>query len=182
MLPAGRLVPGVQPAQGIVAGGERQDGSAGQASALSDAASVEGLVTPDVDGLMADEIVSPDGELYMRRHYLHQAPGFTVRYHHIATSDPGRDLHDHPWDFVSLLLSGAYCETTADGAERIWRAGDVVVRKAEAAHRLDLLDGPMWTYVTTGPVRRRWGFHTEQGWVHWSRYLAAGVAVPSRSW
>ena len=54
-----------------------------------------------------------------------------------------------------------------------------MVRKAEAAHRLDLLDGPMWTYVTTGPVRRRWGFHTEQGWVHWSRYLAAGVAVPS---
>lgn len=119
---------------------------------------------PDVSSLSRDEI-RIQGELYMERFFLSPQ----MRFHHILLSDPDRDLHDHPWDFVSMILTGSYRETTATG-EHLFETGSVVARTAETAHRLTLQDGPMWTFVATGPVRRRWGFHTEDGWVHWKRY------------
>ncbi len=30
---------------------------------------------------------------------------------------------------------------------------------------------PVWTFVVSGPKRRSWGFHTEQGWVNHRDYL-----------
>lgn len=117
-----------------------------------------------------------DGEPYMERCFLVGGPrerGPSARFHLILRSDPGRDLHDHPWDFTSVILRGAYTEVTHTG-ETTYRAGDVIVRRAEDPHRLILDDGPVWTLVRTGPVRRRWGFHTPAGWVHWSDYAQAG--------
>jgi hypothetical protein len=122
---------------------------------------------PDVAHLPRDE-VRLDGELYMERYYL--SADRRRRLHHIVASDPDRDLHDHPWDFTSVLLTGAYAETTPDGVV-VHRSPAIVWRRAEDPHRLDLLEGPMWTYVTTGPVRRRWGFHTARGFVPWRAYL-----------
>jgi hypothetical protein len=134
---------------------------------------------PDVAGLPHDEI-RLDGELYMERYYL--SADRRHRLHHIVASDRDRDLHDHPWDFVSVLLTGAYLETTAEG-EVLHRAPAIVWRRAEAWHRLDLVDGPMWTCVTTGPVRRRWGFHTPGGWVHWRDYERRNAPpATTRAW
>lgn len=121
---------------------------------------------PDTSGLPRDEIRLA-GELYMERFYLSEDRN--VRLHHILMSDPDRDLHDHPWDFVSVLLTGAYRETT-ETDEAAYSAPAVIARSAETLHRLTLLEGPMWTYVVTGPVRRRWGFATPDGWVDWTEY------------
>lgn len=123
---------------------------------------------PDVDGLAGDLIRDRAGGVYMERWYLGEDR--SVRFHHILRSDPDRDLHDHPWDFTSLLLSGSYVEVSGAG-ERLFVAPVVLVRSAEFAHRLILEDGPVWSYVVTGPVRRRWGFHTEVGWMSWNEYL-----------
>ena len=128
---------------------------------------------PVIDDHIPRDVIETDGRPYMKRYYLHHSPAMSIRLHHLLTSDPGRDLHDHPWDFCSLLLTGGYRETTPDG-ETDYRSPCVVSRRAEQFHRLDLLDGPMWTYVVTGPVRRRWGFMTEGGWVHWREYDGAG--------
>lgn len=109
------------------------------------------------------------GHLYMEHFY--PSPGdLSRRFHHIVSSD-GQDLHDHPWDFVSVLLTGGYRETTPDG-DTDYLAPCVIFRKAEALHRLTLLDGPMWTWVVTGPVKRTWGFQTVGGWVDWKTYLS----------
>ena len=124
---------------------------------------------PEITGLAHDLIVTHDGAGYMARHHINAA----VRFHHLLADDPKRDLHDHPWDFISLLLTGGYREWTTDGAVEHW-APTVVCRRAEDPHRLELLDGPMWTLISCGPFRRRWGFHTAAGWVHWSDYPGAG--------
>lgn len=128
-----------------------------------------------LEGLQRDEI-RVDGQLYMERFYL--SPDKSRRLHHILLSDPGTDLHDHPWDFVSVILTGAYRETT-QGGDVDYSAPSVIARKAEMLHRLTLLDGPMWTMVTTGPVRRRWGFQTAKGWVHWSEHKQLAMALPN---
>lgn len=123
---------------------------------------------------------------YMRRWIL-QWPGGTLRLHHIMRSDVGRDLHDHPWDFWSLLLTGGYTEvrparfnphTKQTEPERAiyWPRFSVVRRQAEDLHRL-VLRVPVWTVVWTGPKRRTWGFRTRRGWVPWRSYHR-----PSEPW
>ena len=125
--------------------------------------------------LEVDRIVGVDGVEYLRRYHVNGRArvGPSTRLHQLLTSDPQPDPHDHPWDFRSVLLTGAYDEWTPDGWHT-WRAGDIVNRDAATPHRLDLVDGPMFTLVTVGAVRRRWGFHTATGWTHWRDYPYAG--------
>lgn len=109
----------------------------------------------------------------MERFFVIETKQLSVRFHHLLASDADRDLHDHPWDFVSLILEGSYIETTP-AAERRFSAGDVLVHRAEDAHRLTLPDGPVWSYVTTGPFVKTWGFQTPRGWVSWHDYRRRG--------
>lgn len=127
--------------------------------------------------------IQVNGDRYMDR-WEFRTPFFTVRLHHILRSDQDRELHDHPWDFTSLILSAGYWEYRPARAgrlglsppfceiERRWcRPLSVVCRKAEDAHRLELTR-PVWTLVITGRKRRDWGFYTKDGWVHWRQWSA----------
>lgn len=130
-------------------------------------------------GFYASHIGSP-GNIYMKRFILLLPWGATIRLHGIMRSDDDRHLHDHPFDFVSLLLTGGYFETAPlDGltsnadtlrAMRFWPRFSVLRRRAEDLHALTL-DRPVWTLVYAGPKRREWGFETERGWVHNEHYL-----------
>ena len=123
---------------------------------------------PDVTGLPSDEIMH-GSVLHMRRHFITNDKRMSIRFHHLLRSDDDRDLHDHPWDFASLLLTGSYVEVTPDGATE-YEAPHLIVKRADELHRIELPDGPVWTYVVTGPVIRRWGFATGGGWVPWTQY------------
>jgi hypothetical protein len=140
---------------------------------------------PDVSFLPCDRLLAEGGAEYMRRFYLRRGPsGRQARFHLISASDPGRDFHDHPWDYVSHLLSGAYIEHTPDGDVR-YEAPCMLIRKAESLHRLELADGPVWTYFVTGRFRRTWGFTTAGGWVAFTDYAEAGTLAgcgPGRGW
>jgi hypothetical protein len=141
----------------------------GRALAFTDGA-------PDVTGLPCDKIAAGDAAEYMRRYHLEFTRDRAIRFHHIVASDPGTDLHDHPWDFVSVMLDGAYTEITPDGTTR-YEAPCVIMRKAEQMHRL-VLDEPAWTYVVCGRARRRWGFATERGWVPWQYHEGPASVLP----
>ncbi len=117
---------------------------------------------------------------YMHRWIL-RSPWGTLRLHHILRSDEDRHLHDHPFDFTSFLFSGGYTEVApADEPtaghpvliqdSKHWPRFSIIRKKAEHAHRL-ILTEPVWTFVVSGPKRRSWGFHTEQGWVNHREYL-----------
>lgn len=125
------------------------------------------------------------GELYLRRWRIVQTPWFAIYLHKIATPDKDRDLHDHPWPFVSLVLRGGYDEllvTTNTAMDDYLRGGrppfrvrrwmSLGCRRATDAHRITRLHRtPTWTLVLTGPRRRSWGFYTEHGFVDWRKYL-----------
>ena len=105
---------------------------------------------------------------YMRRWIL-QTPWGTLRIHNILRSDHDHDLHDHPWDFTSLLIKGSYTEVDMHGA-RHWPRWSVVRRKATDLHRLVLETGPVWTLVVSTKKLRSWGFDVNGRWIPWRVY------------
>ena len=104
----------------------------------------------------------------LTRYFLVKTRLFGLYLHRLHASDEDRALHDHPWSFVTVLLSSGYYEHTPDG--RFWmRRFSVLYRPAEWRHRLELV-GPVWTLVFRWRDRREWGFWTPSGWLDWRAY------------
>lgn len=125
---------------------------------------------------MADLVIAPDGSPYLYRwHIVPPSMAASVYFHIQVADDPERPLHDHPWDNMSVILSGGYDELLATQPDLRCslvsvvrrRVGDTVTRKAAWAHRLLLPDGVPYTMTlfSTGPKIRRWGFWYPEGWV-----------------
>lgn len=112
---------------------------------------------------------------------------FGVFLHRFESSDSTQELHAHPWLWShSVILSGVYLEermTMPHGArlsnlavwghipdrwdwfkelapvvKRIYRPGDVNIIEASDIHRIELVDGPVWTLFVHGPRTQEWGF------------------------
>jgi hypothetical protein len=123
-----------------------------------------------------DLIIAPDGEPYLYRWFLTRTDGrLGGSFFHVQVrSDPERPLHDHPWDNMSVILSGGYEEVYQTNPPnggvgvRTLMAGDTVFRRASEAHRLIL--PPTIPYTMTlfsfGAHRRSWGFWYQQGFVN----------------
>lgn len=124
--------------------------------------------------------LSHDGEPFLDRWGLvwDRVGGFYL--HHIADADPGIDVHDHPWSFVSFVLKGGYVERIGTarqpygGQLRFWGAGSVHRMPLHAAHQITLAQPGTWTLVLRGPTVRRWGFFVGDSinaqWVAFDEY------------
>ena len=82
---------------------------------------------------------------------------FSIRLHHWLDSDVDRNLHDHPWWFVTLVLRGEYTELLQNGSSKLMKRGRFGFRKATHRHRVTISDS-CWSVVVTGPIKRKWGF------------------------
>lgn len=113
--------------------------------------------------------------------WIFQKLGIAIRIHKILRSDNGRDFHNHPWNFISIILKGCYFEITPKFDENGFYQGenktfytnnDVLFRQHKHFHRLRLLFGniynergeygvtylPVWTLFITFRKRCTWGF------------------------
>lgn len=107
--------------------------------------------------------------LLLIRYFILNTRVFGIFLHHLISSDDDRALHDHPWSFITILLTGGYWEHTT--TERLWRGRfSVLFRPAEWQHRLEL-EKPVWTLVIKFRTRRSWGFIMKDGWHKWEKYL-----------
>lgn len=110
------------------------------------------------------------GDRYLRRWYiLPRNRVFNIYVHQYVGSDDDRAMHDHPWWSFSILLKGELLEHDKGGV-MLLKAGDIRLRSAKYAHRLELITGTAWTLFITGPKVRDWGFHCPKGWRHWREY------------
>lgn len=108
------------------------------------------------------DITNRAGDVFMRRHKLLRTPFGNLYLHEILRSDEDRCLHDHPWRFVTLILSGGYREVLPTGV-RYRPVGTLLFRPATFAHRIEV-DRPVWSLVWVGQKVRAWGFFTVFGW------------------
>lgn len=102
------------------------------------------------------EKLGPPGCPYLVRWVL-DLIRFSIRLHHWLHGDDPRAMHDHPWDFYSLVLWGCVYEHTPHGVVAR-RAGSLTYFPAEYKHTVEVRSST-WTLLFTGPTRRpRWGF------------------------
>lgn len=135
----------------------------------------------DIFGINADG-TEDKNDLYLRRYYIYRGKRRPHIYlHHIVRSDFERACHDHPWDFVSLILKTGYTEIcqfpetafSEAGTTRTWkRPGTFIRHKATDLHRLEL-KAPAWSLVFSGKKKRLWGFQTsDKGWIAFDKLYA----------
>lgn len=76
--------------------------------------------------------------VYMERYFLFKRERVGIYLHHFLRSDTDRALHDHPWSFVTIILSGGYWEHL-EGGQCVWRRpGTVLFRRATHRHYVQL--------------------------------------------
>lgn len=126
-----------------------------------------------------DFLIGKADDIYLARWFvIPRNRLFNVYLHQFCRSDDDRALHDHPWWNLSFLINGTYTEHTIKAGginvRKRYRAGDFKFRRATAAHRIELTDGPSWSLFITGPRLRHWGFHCPNGWKPWEEFTKKG--------
>lgn len=127
-----------------------------------------------------------DGSVYLDRWGLTLDRVGGVYLHRMTAPDPGLDLHDHPWTFVTVPLWGGYTEERALCREAVELAriadafGSTCTRgvveerlafrprrmRLDECHRIThLRRRTAWTLVLRGPRVRTWGFYEPAGFV-----------------
>lgn len=117
-----------------------------------------------------------DNEPYLERYYLflknRKDFPFNIFLHKFLKSDPD-DLHDHPWAFRTIILSGGYWEFTDEG--KFWRAPlSYRYAPANTFHRVEL-DKSIpycWTLFIPSKSFKEWGFRTANGWLKHDEYFS----------
>ena len=102
-------------------------------------------------------------QTYLSRLRIIQTPWFALYLHRMDGPDSRPTLHDHPWNFLSVVLRGGYIErrldpTTmeVDEAHRVRWVNRMRTHDAHAIVRL--LRVPTWTLLFVGARRRTWGY------------------------
>lgn len=127
---------------------------------------------------LVKEIVSKQGVIHFRRYRLLQTPWFAIYIHQICKSDLDKDMHDHPWHFISFILKGAYKEVSKayplfnETISNEFHVGDMIKHHAKDAHQITLLTDEVWTLVFTSGHSGEWGYQTPQGWINHKEYRA----------
>jgi hypothetical protein len=127
-----------------------------------------------------------DGQVYLDRWAVGHDRVGGIMLHRMSAPDPGVDLHDHPWWFLSVVLWGGYTEERADTraapamaqlaehgvpTRRPW--GSARTMRLDECHRVVALDRrTCWTLVVKGPRRRPWGFYLPTGYMPEPQYDA----------
>jgi hypothetical protein len=130
------------------------------------------------------------GELYLRRFMLCRTPLGGLYIHEIVRPDNDRCLHDHPWNFTSLILAGGYWEETFvfDAKDRakathpnsvyltrmkMWYGpGSFRYMDAAHTHRVLMDEGKKtWSLCFVSGKKKSWGFWKGAVFTPWREFF-----------
>lgn len=107
---------------------------------------------------------------YLRRWVLNLYI-ISLRIHHWISSDDDRAYHDHPWNFLTIILKGGYTDVSPQGKDKVY-AGSIRYRSALHCHTVQVNPGGCWSILLTGREKRRWGFYPNGKFLRRSKYFA----------
>lgn len=135
------------------------------------------------------EIRSKDGVLHFKRWRILETPWLNIYVHGIYKEDEEAHMHDHPWNYLSIVLRGyfsekilnydvitAYGKVSRDGKPREWKSrrleekvvgpSSFIYRKAETFHKITKLhSNSVYTLFFTGKRKREWGYDFNGHWL-----------------
>lgn len=113
------------------------------------------------------DIYDHNHKTFMYRYRLLRTRWGGLYLHEIIRSDADLCLHNHPWRFVTLILSGGYLEELTGRVFKWREAGSFLYRPAKFAHRIEV-SSPAWSLVWVGRKIQPWGFFQRSGWNPWN--------------
>lgn len=133
-------------------------------------------------------IPQPDGSPYVLRLRIVQTPLFGLYLHRWFSADNDRDLHDHPWWFVTWIIRGSYLEhintisneldQQSRGILSRWqeerKRWSLHAVRLNQCHRVVSFQPGTVTLILTGRRKRSWGFYTSEGYVPFYKYERLG--------
>lgn len=112
-----------------------------------------------------------NSDIYLTRYYLLRTTYFAIYIHKIYRSDADRHCHTHPWNFISIILSGSYLEHTPSRIIPRYRFLPAY-RPFTFAHRVQLISKAVTTLIfRLGKSKDNWYFITENGNIPWKDYV-----------
>ena len=116
------------------------------------------------------EIKSKSGKLHFRRWQILKTRWFSIWLHGIYAPDEDKHLHNHPWDFKSIVLKGSYIEQTENG-NITQRPGKFNSRNGSDFHKILELKSPVvYTLFIVSPVKRIWGYKVDGVFIQQDEY------------
>jgi hypothetical protein len=107
---------------------------------------------------------------YLTRYTIIDKKNWQLCLHVFHRSDAD-EHHDHPWNFISLIVWRGYIEETPAGRKRKY-PGMLLFRKETHRHRVELVNSKKAVSLFfMGKRKREWGFFTSKGWQLWTRYF-----------
>ena len=120
-----------------------------------------------------------DGEKYLTRFHIWTTPWFSIKVHWFHRRDPDRDLHCHPWPFVSFILKGGYTELVSKTPQdpstiKSKRVNWFNYKDIHTGHRIADADKGTVTLIVSGrrSKKKEWGFYDENTgeYTNWDEY------------
>jgi hypothetical protein len=148
---------------------------------------MEIMNTSDLNNIMQNRIrtitTGKNDTPYLTRFYLfikHQQRGkipFNIFFHKFLSTDDKNEMHDHPWNYFHIILSGGYWEHHFENDEesctktlRVWRgSGYWCWENSRHRHRIELEPGKPkpWTLVIPFKRQFHWGFWRKKNGCEW---------------
>lgn len=114
--------------------------------------------------------------LYLRRYFIWRCKWFNIFLHYIPIADQDKTItgfdasHNHPWNFVGILLNGGYDE----GLFNSWNKKEIIkrrafscsafgLRKAKQYHKILSVLPNTWSIIITGQSINHWSFWVDDG-------------------
>ncbi len=112
------------------------------------------------------------GDVYLTRLHIVQTPWFSIMLHWLRRPDPQPDLHDHPNDFISIVIRGGYTELRDGplGHRNKVKITFLNTIRAEDRHKIVEVERNTTTLVFANAVRREWGFWRDDEFISWRKY------------
>lgn len=119
---------------------------------------------------LVKEIRSKTGELHFRRYQLLKTPFGCIYLHKIYKADEDAHLHNHPWNYCSIVLKGTMIEETR-GQHMIMRPMSFVFRRHDTYHKIkELLSPYVVTLFFTSKNNKEWGYDVDGTFVRHDTY------------
>jgi hypothetical protein len=122
---------------------------------------------------LVKEIVSKKGELHFQRWRIISCKWLAIYIHKIYKEDNDKHLHNHPWNYWNMILSGGYGEASMLYNQVVYHnmlPFSSSIRKHDRYHKISTIFKPTTTLFITSGRKYDWGYDVDGEFIDHDTY------------